>query len=155
MVGLLSITAEREQELGQKELGALCESREADQRLTARMATSCNVRVIARFRPFNQRELGLGCDKVHTIQGSQRVDIQCDGHPKRSFAFDQVFGEDSRQRDVYSILQVRLATGRAPSPPRPSTAQRGRGGGREGGGEPSARIRPSSARDPPSLPRPL
>lgn len=70
------------------------------------MATSCNVRVIARFRPFNQRELGLGCDKVHTIQGEQRVDIHCDGHPKRSFAFDQVFGEDSRQRDVYSILQV-------------------------------------------------
>jgi len=91
------------------------------------MATSCNVRVIARFRPFNQRELGLGCDKVHTIQGSQRVDIQCDGHPKRSFAFDQVFGEDSRQRDVYSILQVRhTAAARAvPAPPGP--AQRGTG----------------------------
>jgi|EP01046_Picozoa_sp_COSAG06_P025299 hypothetical protein len=70
------------------------------------MATSCNVRVIARFRPFNQRELGLGCSNVHQIQGSQRVDITSDGHPKRSFAFDQVFGEDSRQRDVYSILQV-------------------------------------------------
>ena len=54
------------------------------------MATSCNVRVIARFRPFNKRELGLGCGNVHTIQGTQRVDIACDGHPKRSFAFDQI-----------------------------------------------------------------
>ena len=96
------------------------------------MATSCNVRVIARFRPFNQRELGLGCDKVHTIQGSQRVDIQCDGHPKRSFAFDQVFGEDSRQRDVYSILQVRHTVARAPPcPALPSEAQAGRELGRE------------------------
>jgi hypothetical protein len=88
------------------------------------MATSCNVRVIARFRPFNQRELGLGCSNVHQIQGSQRVDITSDGHPKRSFAFDQVFGEDSRQRDVYSILQV----SGPPVVPRPLFLLRARAG---------------------------
>ena len=64
------------------------------------------LRVIARFRPFAERELGLGCERVHTVHGGTRCDVQADGHPKRSFAFDQVFDEDSRQRDVYSILQV-------------------------------------------------
>ena len=85
-------------------------------------ATSCNVRVIARFRPFAERELGLGCERVHTVHGGTRCDVQADGHPKRSFAFDQVFDEDSRQRDVYSILQVC----RRPTPRRcQSTGHRG------------------------------
>eukprot|EP01051_Picozoa_sp_SAG22_P002899 SAG22_NODE_135_length_18211_cov_560.916519_6_plen_869_part_00 len=69
------------------------------------MATSCNVRVLARFRPMNSREKKLGCQPVATVQGNQRVDLTSDGGPKRSFAFDRIFDVDSTQRELYQVLQ--------------------------------------------------
>jgi kinesin family protein 5 len=69
------------------------------------MATSCNVRVCARFRPFNKREYELDCVPVHSIHGEQRVDVQAHGSPRRSYAFDRVYGEHSTQREVYDLLQ--------------------------------------------------
>ena len=46
--------------------------------MSANAASSCNVRVVARFRPFNKREKALKCRPVHTC-GEQTLDIQAAG----------------------------------------------------------------------------
>ena len=63
---------------------------------------TCNVRVYARFRPLNKRELALGEGAKNTVfKGSTGVTVE--GSP---FTFDEVFGLDSRQEDVYKSVAV-------------------------------------------------
>ena len=61
------------------------------------MSDTCNVRVYARFRPLNKREIALGEGAKNTVfKGSTEVSVE--GTP---FTFDEVFGLDSRQENVY------------------------------------------------------
>jgi len=62
-----------------------------------------NVRVIVRCRPLNKTEKGDGrkciveCDEQHG-----QVRVSKNGQPKM-FTFDHVFGDDSRQVDIYNM----------------------------------------------------
>ena len=66
------------------------------------MSDTCNVRVYARFRPLNKREIALGEGAKNTVfKGSTEVSVE--GTP---FTFDEVFGLDSRQENVYKSVAV-------------------------------------------------
>ncbi len=63
---------------------------------------TCNVRVYARFRPLNKRELALGEGAKNTVfKGSTGVTVE--GSP---FTFDEVFGLDALQENVYKSVAV-------------------------------------------------
>ena len=66
------------------------------------VSDTCNVRVYARFRPLNKREIALGEGQANTsYKGSTEVAVQ--GTP---FSFDAIFGIDARQEDLYKQIAV-------------------------------------------------
>ena len=72
------------------------------------------VKVVVRCRPLNKRELGLGSKTV--------VDMDCDmnqvtiwkpsggrsGAARKTFTFDAVFDDKSKQKDVYEEIAYPL-----------------------------------------------
>eukprot|EP00656_Telonema_subtile_P055558 TRINITY_DN8642_c0_g1_i3.p1 TRINITY_DN8642_c0_g1~~TRINITY_DN8642_c0_g1_i3.p1 ORF type:complete len:1042 (-),score=374.07 TRINITY_DN8642_c0_g1_i3:137-3262(-) len=67
------------------------------------MAEATNVRVVCRFRPFNQREIDCG-DAAAADQLLKIVDgcaVQLSGQDHGMFQYDRVFGQNATQQDVY------------------------------------------------------
>jgi kinesin family protein 5 len=65
-------------------------------------ADTCNVRVYARFRPLNKRELALG-EGAKNTQFKGSTDVTVEGSP---FTFDEVFGLDAQQANIYKAVAV-------------------------------------------------
>jgi kinesin family protein 5 len=66
------------------------------------MAESANVKVFARFRPLNKREIALNanaCSNLKFINGSAGVSVE--GKP---FNFDRCFGTDTQQADFFDTV---------------------------------------------------
>ena len=72
-----------------------------------------NVRVAVRVRPFNRREKEMGAASIVVIEGGKTITVSDPSRAaekltadsaKRSFAFDNVYGADSLQVDVYNQL---------------------------------------------------
>lgn len=68
------------------------------------MAEATNVRVVCRFRPFNQREIDCGeaaaADELLKIVDG--VAVQLVGQEHGMFQYDRVFGQNAMQADVYN-----------------------------------------------------
>lgn len=66
----------------------------------------CNIRVICRFRPINNREkeewAGRDEKKIIKFGGIETVEINLPGQSTQSFTFDFVFPPDATQEDVYN-----------------------------------------------------
>ncbi|EFA80039.1 kinesin-1 [Heterostelium album PN500] len=70
------------------------------------MATSCNIRVIARFRPLNAREKSGDQDQVVVQfpgEGTQLIMNQ--GGNQVPFTFDRVFPPDTHQEEIFEIVK--------------------------------------------------
>jgi hypothetical protein len=66
------------------------------------MAESASVKVYARFRPLNKREIALNadaCSNLQFINGNAGVSVE--GKP---FNFDRCFGTDTQQDDFYDTV---------------------------------------------------
>jgi kinesin family protein 5 len=66
------------------------------------MAESASVKVYARFRPLNKREIALNadaCSNLQFINGNAGVAVE--GKP---FNFDRCFGTDTQQDDFYDTV---------------------------------------------------
>lgn len=69
------------------------------------------IKVVVRVRPMNQKERDRGCTSVVKIdeQGNQISILKPDEADNvKSFAFDNVFGEDSLQQSVYTKTAYNL-----------------------------------------------
>lgn len=66
----------------------------------------CNIRVICRFRPINNREkeewAGREAKQIIKFGGLETVEINLPGQSTQSFNFDFVFPPDATQEDVYN-----------------------------------------------------
>ncbi len=66
-----------------------------------------NVHVFARFRPFNQREKGMGgvdeSEDVYHITDTS-VKINHPAHPQLEFVLNRVFDPSSTQQQVYACF---------------------------------------------------
>lgn len=62
------------------------------------MSQTDRIKVVARFRPLNQRELNKNNDYLPKIN-PRNTEVQFKG---RKFGFDKVFGENVTQSDFYS-----------------------------------------------------
>ena len=60
-----------------------------------------NVKVVCRFRPFNEKELASYPDPCMTFVDRQTVQMNTSQEPLR-FSFDYVFEPSASQRSVYS-----------------------------------------------------
>ena len=64
--------------------------------------TSCSVRVMGRFRPFNNMEKEAGENRVTIdIVDNQRVDLVTHTYSRHTFTFDRIFKWDVDQAEVY------------------------------------------------------
>ncbi|KAK1159260.1 kinesin-like protein KIF3A isoform X2 [Acipenser oxyrinchus oxyrinchus] len=72
-----------------------------------KVETSDTVKVVVRCRPMNQKEKGMGHKQavsVDEIRGTITVNkIDSTNEPPKTFTFDTVFGQDSKQLDVYNL----------------------------------------------------
>ncbi|XP_041079364.1 kinesin-like protein KIF3A isoform X1 [Polyodon spathula] len=72
-----------------------------------KVETSDTVKVVVRCRPMNQKEKGMGYKQavsVDEIRGTITVNkIDSTNEPPKTFTFDTVFGQDSKQLDVYNL----------------------------------------------------
>lgn len=63
-----------------------------------------NVRVVARSRPFNDKEIGMGsCCCVEINQRTHEIVLTDPREPENQkvFKFDGVYDEDSKQNEIY------------------------------------------------------
>lgn len=71
------------------------------------MEVSDNVKVVVRCRPLNQKEKMMGhklAVSVDEIRGTITVKkLETLHEPPKTFTFDTVFGQDSKQLDVYNL----------------------------------------------------
>ena len=65
------------------------------------MAESASVRVFARFRPFNQRELDIDPDARRNLKIESAQSLRCDGKP---FNFDRCFDNDTEQDEFFDTV---------------------------------------------------
>lgn len=68
----------------------------------------CNIRVICRFRPINDREREEGADVMASqlkFHGDSAIDVaEYNGRPPQNFNFDKVFWDPAtKQEDVYNL----------------------------------------------------
>lgn len=70
-----------------------------------REAESCNVRVLARFRPLSEREPAV---ELAVDASARRVELTADG-VREAFTLDRVFGTEATQREVYENAAAPLA----------------------------------------------
>lgn len=74
---------------------------------TEKPEVSDNVKVVVRCRPLNQKEVMMGHKQaviVDEIRGTVAVNkLETPNEPIKTFAFDTVFGPDSKQLDVYNL----------------------------------------------------
>ncbi len=67
-----------------------------------------NVRVAVRCRPLNSTETGNGCKTTVVLDTrAGRVDLvdpKNPSAPPKTFTFDNVFGQDSIQADVFNVI---------------------------------------------------
>ncbi|XP_006003255.1 kinesin-like protein KIF3A isoform X2 [Latimeria chalumnae] len=72
-----------------------------------RAEISDNVKVVVRCRPMNDREVVMGSKQavhVDEIRGTISVHkVDSPNEPPKTFTFDTVFGQDSKQLDVYNL----------------------------------------------------
>lgn len=69
----------------------------------------CNVKVCVRCRPLNEKEKGNGNQKVVSVDKNRGIvsvrNPTCEqGEPPKTFTFDHVFGDDSKQVDIYNLI---------------------------------------------------
>jgi kinesin family protein 3/17 len=64
-----------------------------------------NVKVMVRTRPMNQKEFDRGCTRVvnniKKMNQIQLIDPKNEDAPPRTFTFDGIFAEDSKQQELY------------------------------------------------------
>ncbi|VDK35579.1 unnamed protein product [Taenia asiatica] len=60
-----------------------------------------NIRVAVRCRPLNSRERNIGDSNIVESCKDQKITLKDKSTSSRSYAFDRVFGPQSRQRDIY------------------------------------------------------
>ncbi|EUB61650.1 Kinesin-related motor protein Eg5 [Echinococcus granulosus] len=60
-----------------------------------------NIRVAVRCRPLNTRERSIGDFNIVESCKDQRITLKDKSTSSRSYAFDRVFGPQSRQKDIY------------------------------------------------------
>jgi kinesin family protein 5 len=65
------------------------------------MPESASVKVFARFRPFNKREVALGGGADNLKFVNQSCGVEVEGKP---FNFDRCFGADTQQADFYGTV---------------------------------------------------
>lgn len=68
-----------------------------------------NVKVCVRCRPLNDKELREGNQKVVSVNKatgeiSVRNPNAAQGEPPKIYTFDHVFGDDTRQLDIYNLI---------------------------------------------------
>ncbi len=63
--------------------------------------SSCNIRVICRFRPINEKEKeeweGRENKQIIRLNGKDTVEVNLPGQSAQNYTFDFVFGPDSSQ----------------------------------------------------------
>ncbi|KAN0035529.1 hypothetical protein ACTA71_004801 [Dictyostelium dimigraforme] len=65
------------------------------------MATSCNIRVMCRFRPLNEREKALKENQT-CVSFPDETQVIVSGQP---FTFDRVFTPESTQKEVFESVK--------------------------------------------------
>jgi hypothetical protein len=74
-----------------------------------------SVRVVVKCRPMNQRERGLKCDEVVSIDGNKAqctILNPCDrSAPPKTFTFDGAYGPDSTNEQIYADVAFPLVDG--------------------------------------------
>lgn len=72
-----------------------------------KMEVSDNVKVVVRCRPLNEKEKMMAHKQAVTvdeIRGTITVNkLDITSEPPKTFTFDTVFGQDSKQLDVYNL----------------------------------------------------
>lgn len=70
------------------------------------MSSSCNVRVVVRFRIVNEREKNEKCpgETVFTFPDEQTVKVVKKNGKTDIFTLDRVFHGDCKQEDVYDMV---------------------------------------------------
>ncbi|GAM26438.1 hypothetical protein SAMD00019534_096130 [Acytostelium subglobosum LB1] len=69
------------------------------------MATSCNIRVIARFRPLNSREKAQEKDQVVCQFPQDTQIIMTNNGNQVPFQFDRVFPPDTQQEEIFETVK--------------------------------------------------
>ncbi len=69
----------------------------------------CNVKVCVRCRPLNDKEKSNGNQKVVSVDKNKgmvsvRNPVSDGAEPPKNFTFDHVFGDDSKQLDIYNLI---------------------------------------------------
>jgi hypothetical protein len=67
----------------------------------------CNIRVVARFRPQNDREkkeMAGRERKIINFAGATNIEVSIPGSPVQSFVFDYVFQPDHAQELVFDVV---------------------------------------------------
>ncbi|XP_067948401.1 kinesin-like protein KIF3A [Watersipora subatra] len=75
--------------------------------MTKKDKDSQNVKVVVRCRPMNSKEVEQSCKqavKVDSVRGSIEVTQVGRNEPPKTYTFDNVFGPDSKQVDIYNEI---------------------------------------------------
>lgn len=79
-------------------------SKKGGHRQNIRVAVRCRWvgrHVFAGFRPLNSRERNIGDFNIVESCKDQKITLKDKSTSSRSYAFDRVFGPQSRQKDIY------------------------------------------------------
>ena len=71
--------------------------------MEASKATSSNIKVFCRFRPFNEMEKDYNPHPIHKIASNRHLIVKDPSrHEDMSFLFDEVFDSETTQEQIYS-----------------------------------------------------